>query len=239
MTIEKDSFANKAMIEIVKVSKTYPPDILALDNVSLVLNRGEIVFLTGVSGAGKTTLLKLLCFLEQPTKGVIEIDNKDVSALSPPELQMLRQHIGVAYQDFRLLAKQTVYQNIALAMEVRYESPKIIKQRVLELLGNLGLADKVHTPANKLSRGEQQRVSIARACANKPALILADEPTGNLDPSTSTMVMDLFYRLNKEGSTILIATHDEHIYRESGHRVVNIEQGKLQEVLQVKFEGFT
>ena len=238
MSSENNSFENKAMIEIVKVSKTYPPDILALDNASLVLNRGEIVFLTGASGAGKTTLLKLLCFLEQPTKGVIEIDSKDVSTLSASQLQMLRQHIGVAYQDFRLLAKQTVYQNIALAMEVRYESPKVIKQRVLELLANLGLSDKVHTPANKLSRGEQQRVSIARSCANKPALILADEPTGNLDPTSSAKVMDLFHRLNEGGSTILIATHDEAIFNEGSHRIVNIEHGRLQEILKVNFEGF-
>ena len=226
------------MVEIVKVSKTYPPDVLALDDISLLVNRGEIVFLTGASGAGKTTLLKLLCFLEEPTKGVIELDQQDVTKLSAAQRQRLRQHIGVAYQDFRLLAKQTVYQNIAMAMEVRYENSKVIKQRVLELLGKLGLADKVHTPANKLSRGEQQRVAIARACANKPALILADEPTGNLDPSASAMVMDLFYSLNEAGSTIIIATHDRAIYEETPHRIVNIEKGRLQEILKVKFEGF-
>ncbi|MEN8140172.1 MAG: cell division ATP-binding protein FtsE [Thermodesulfobacteriota bacterium] len=238
MSNEQSPPESQAMVEIVKVSKTYPPDVLALDNVSLVVNRGGLVFLTGVSGAGKTTLLKLLCFLELPTKGVIEIDGRDVSTLSKSQIQMLRQQIGVAYQDFRLLPRQTVYQNIALAMEVRYESPKVVKKRVLELLAKLGLADKVHTPANKLSRGEQQRVSIARACANKPSLLLADEPTGNLDPSASALVMDLFNSLTESGSTIIIATHDEALIKESGQRVVNIEQGRLQEILQVKFEGF-
>lgn len=235
MTSEIDSPIDTALIDIVKVTKTYPPDIMALDEVSLSVGHGEMVFLTGVSGAGKTTLLKLLCFLENPTMGLIEMDKKDISKLSGHDLQKMRQHIGVAYQDFKLLAKQTVYQNIALAMEVRYENPKVIKQRVMELLSQLGLPDKIHTPAGKLSRGEQQRVSIARACANKPPLILADEPTGNLDPASTELVMDLFKHLNEEGATIIIATHDQTIYQKSNHRMVNLENGKLQEIIKVNF----
>lgn len=236
MTSETTSSAHTPLIDIVKVTKTYPPDIMALDQVSLSVGPGEMIFLTGVSGAGKTTMLKLLCFLEKPTMGLIEMNKQDISRLSGYELQKMRQHIGVAYQDFKLLTKQTVYQNIALAMEVRYENPKKIKQRVMELLSNLGLADKVHTPTGKLSRGEQQRVSIARACANKPPLILADEPTGNLDAAATALVMDLFNRLNEEGSTIIIATHDQSIYQQSSHRLVNLENGKLQEIIKVNFD---
>ncbi len=235
MTSDTASPLNTALFDIVKVTKTYPPDIMALDEVSLSVGHGEMVFLTGVSGAGKTTLLKLLCFLEKPTMGLIEMNKKDISKLSGHDLQKMRQQIGVAYQDFRLLNKQTVYQNIALAMEVRYENPKDIKLRVMELLANLGLADKIHTPTGKLSRGEQQRVSIARACANKPPLILADEPTGNLDPAATALVMNLFNRLNEEGTTIIIATHDQSIWKKSTHRIVNLENGQLQDIIQVNF----
>lgn len=235
MTSDTEPSFDTALIDIVKVTKTYPPDIMALDEVSLSVGRGDMVFLTGVSGAGKTTLLKLLCFLESPTMGLIEMGKRDISKLSGYELQKMRQQIGVAYQDFKLLPKQSVYQNISLAMEVRYENPKNIKQRVMELLANLGLADKIHTPTGKLSRGEQQRVSIARACANRPPLILADEPTGNLDPAATTLVMDLLHRLNEEGSTIIIATHDQSIYQKSSHRIVNLENGKLQEIIKVNF----
>ncbi|MBU0681549.1 MAG: cell division ATP-binding protein FtsE [Proteobacteria bacterium] len=236
MTSDIASPIDTSLIDIVKVTKTYPPDIMALDDVSMSVGHGEMVFLTGVSGAGKTTLLKLLCFLERPTMGLIEMNKKDISKLSGHDLQKMRQHIGVAYQDFRLLPKQTVYQNIALAMEVRYETPKDIKQRVLELLANLGLADKIHTPTGKLSRGEQQRVSIARACANKPPLILADEPTGNLDPAATALVMNLLKRLNEDGTTIIIATHDQSIYQKSDHRLINLENGKLQEIIKVNFD---
>ncbi len=224
------------LIDIVKVSKVYPPNILALDDISLTIGRGEMVFLTGASGAGKTTLLKLLCFLEYPTKGLIEQDQKDVSKVSATNLQLMRQQIGVAYQDFKLLPKHTVYQNIALAMEVRYENPIKIKKRVMKLLNDLGLSDKIHTPTNKLSRGEQQRVCLARACANRPSLILADEPTGNLDAASTNKVMALLYKLHESGTTLLIATHDETIYKNTNHRVINIENGKLQEILKINLD---
>jgi cell division transport system ATP-binding protein len=224
-----DTHPSSPLIDIVKVSKVYPPNIMALDNISLTINRGEMLFLTGASGAGKSTLLKMLCFLEYPTKGLIEQDGKDVSRLSAINLQFMRQQIGVAYQDFKLLPKHTVYQNIALAMEVRYENPVKIKKRVMALLNDLALSDKIHTPTNKLSRGEQQRVCLARACANKPALILADEPTGNLDADSTAKVMKLLAKLHEAGTTLLIATHDEKIYQNTGHRIINIANGKLQE----------
>lgn len=218
------------IVEIVKVTKIYPPDVVALRNVSLSAKKGEIIFLTGASGAGKTTLLKLLCRLELPTKGLIEIGGNDVSKLKPAAIQKLRQRIGVAYQDFRLLPKQTVYQNIAMAMEVQFKEPKEIRERVMELLSKLSLTEKKNKPAGKLSRGEQQRVAIARAAANAPTLILADEPTGNLDAQNTWQVMNLFHELNESGSTIIIATHDETIYQGTSHRNFELHHGKLRQV---------
>ena len=218
------------IVEVIKVTKIYPPDVVALRKVSLSAKKGEMVFLTGASGAGKTTLLKLLCRLELPTKGVIEVGGNDLSKLKSPAVQQLRQRLGVAYQDFRLLPKQTVYQNIAMAMEVKFANPKEIKDRVGELLEKLDLTEKKHKPAGKLSRGEQQRVAIARAAANKPSLILADEPTGNLDSKTTELVMDLFRELNAGGSTIIIATHDESIYKGTNHRKYELKQGELHQI---------
>ncbi|MCB2183827.1 MAG: cell division ATP-binding protein FtsE [Desulfobulbaceae bacterium] len=218
------------MVELVKVTKIYPPDVVALRNVSFTARKGEIVFLTGASGAGKTTLLKLLCRLERPTKGLIEIGGNDLNKLNSNATQKLRQRIGVAYQDFRLLPRQSVYQNIAMAMEVQFKNKKEIKQRVLELLEKLSLSEKIHKPAGKLSRGEQQRVAIARAAANVPPLILADEPTGNLDPQTTSQVMDLFHELNESGSAIIIATHDKSIYQGTHHQQFELQQGELQRV---------
>ncbi len=215
------------LVEIVKVTKIYPPDVVALRNVSLRAEKGELIFLTGPSGAGKTTLLKLLCRQEIPTKGLIEIDGNDLNTLSDNAIQKLRQRIGVAYQDFKLLPRLSVFQNIAMPMEVQFKSPKEIRHRVTELLAKLGLSAKLNKPAGKLSRGEQQRIAIARAAANSPLLLLADEPTGNLDAGTTGLVMDLFRELNENGSTIIIATHDESIYQGTNHRKFELQQGEL------------
>ncbi|MBC8319013.1 MAG: cell division ATP-binding protein FtsE [Desulfobulbaceae bacterium] len=220
---------NDKIVDIVKVTKIYPPDVMALRDISLTARRGELIFLTGASGAGKTTLLKLLTCLERPTKGVIEIGGNDINTLTSKAVQKLRQRIGVAYQDFRLLPKQTVFQNIAMAMEVRFKSPKEIKQRVDELLEMLAITDKRNNPSGKLSRGEQQRVAIARAAANAPPLILADEPTGNLDDESTARVMSLFSQLNSQGSTIIIATHDASIYKNTHHRLLHLQHGQITE----------
>lgn len=220
---------NDKIVDIVKVTKIYPPDVMALRDISLTARRGELIFLTGASGAGKTTLLKLLTCLERPTKGVIEIGGNDINTLTSKAVQKLRQRIGVAYQDFRLLPKQTVFQNIAMAMEVRFKSPKEIKQRVDELLEMLAITDKRNNPSGKLSRGEQQRVAIARAAANAPPLILADEPTGNLDEESTARVMSLFSQLNSQGSTIIIATHDASIYKNTHHRLLHLQHGQITE----------
>ncbi|RJX33170.1 MAG: cell division ATP-binding protein FtsE [Desulfurivibrio sp.] len=219
--------ASPALVEVVKVTKIYPPDVVALKNVSLSAAKGELVFLTGPSGAGKTTLLKLLCRQEIPTKGLIEIDGNDLNNLSDNDIQKLRQRIGVAYQDFKLLPRLSVFQNIAMPMEVQFKSPGEIRSRVTELLEKLGIREKQHKPAGKLSRGEQQRVAIARAAASSPLLLLADEPTGNLDAATTGLVMALFQELNDNGSTIIIATHDESIYQGSNHRKFELKQGEL------------
>ncbi|MBI5559352.1 MAG: cell division ATP-binding protein FtsE [Deltaproteobacteria bacterium] len=218
------------LVEIVKVTKIYPPDVVALRNVSLRARKGELIFLTGPSGAGKTTLLKLLCRQEMATKGLIEIEGKDLSALGDNDIQKLRQRIGVAYQDFKLLPRLSVSQNVAMAMEVRFMNPLDIKERVAELLAKLGLSEKHHKPAGKLSRGEQQRVAIARAAAGSPLLLLADEPTGNLDSATTALVMNLFKELNESGSTIIIATHDESIYQGTSHKKFELRQGELYQV---------
>ncbi len=218
---------SKPLIELVKVTKVYPPDVVALQDVSLKVLKGEMLFLTGMSGAGKTTLLKLICCLETPTKGLIEVAGRDLSRIKSAGIQRMRQKIGVAYQDFRLLTKQTVYQNISMAMEVTYRSPRAIKNRIDELLTMLNMTDKAHKLAGELSRGEQQRVALARAAANEPPLLLADEPTGNLDPAATKLVVNLFHKLNENGSTIVIATHDETIYEGSEYRVMDLHFGKI------------
>ena len=216
---------NIPLVDIAKVTKVYPPDIVAVQNVSLAIGKGELIFLTGMSGAGKTTLLKMICCLERPNKGIIEVAGQDLSKIKQAEIQKLRRQIGFVYQDFKILPKQTVFQNIAIPMEVMYRSPKDIRQRVDRLLEILRIPHKRDIQAGKLSRGEQQRVAIARAAANTPPLILADEPTGNLDPEVSAYVMELFNMLNKAGCTIIIATHDELIYKKSQHRKVELQHG--------------
>ncbi|MDH3393047.1 MAG: cell division ATP-binding protein FtsE [Desulfobulbaceae bacterium] len=221
------SLEDRPAVEMVKVSKVYPPDVVALQDVSFAITQGEIVFLTGMSGAGKTSLLKLICCIERPTKGLIEVAGQDLSRLNPKAVQLLRQKIGVAYQDFKLLPQRTVFQNIAVPMEVTYQPQRVIKQRVEELIDMLNLTDKRNKCIFELSRGEQQRVALARAAANEPPLLLADEPTGNLDNSTSKLVMNLFSHLNQNGTTIMIATHDETIYRNNNNRVLDMSHGLL------------
>ncbi|MBM9519584.1 cell division ATP-binding protein FtsE [Desulforhopalus vacuolatus] len=221
------------MIEVIKVAKIYPPDINALHEISLTVSRGEMCFLTGKSGAGKTTLFKLICNMDQATSGLIEVDGQKMNLLRGRKLSQLRQKIGVAYQDFKLLPKRTAAENIAVSMEVSYKKPQIIRDRVCSLLDQLGLADKYNIPTGELSHGEQQRVTLARAVANFPTLILADEPTGNLDAVTTKRVMRLLSNCNKDGATILIATHDETIFRKSSHRVLEITNGRLKKMTGV------
>ncbi len=225
-----NSFADNSletMIELIKVSKEYPPDVIALKDLSFSVSSGEMFFVIGMSGAGKTTLLKLLCSMEIPSSGLIEIAGKPISQLKGPHLAKLRQKIGVAYQDFRLLNDRTTAENVAISMEVSYKKPQIIKKRVRDLLDQLGLADKHDTITGELSRGEQQRVTLARAIANSPTIILVDEPTGNLDAITTERVMTLLNKCNKAGATVVIATHDDSIYRHTSHRVMELRKGRF------------
>lgn len=215
------------MIEMIKVSRTYVPNITALSDISFSIDTGEMFFLIGRSGAGKTTLLKLICNMETPSKGLIEVAGYNINALKGKALAHLRQKIGVAYQDFKLLSDRTVAENIAIAMEVSYKNPRAIRHRVRDLLDQLQLVDKHDTLTGELSRGEQQRVALARSVANSPRLILVDEPTGNLDASTTERVMELLTRSNKAGATIVIATHDDSIYQQNNHRIMELRGGNI------------
>lgn len=218
---------NGTMIEMIKVSKTYPPDVNALSDVSVSIFTGEMFFLIGMSGAGKTTLLKLLCNMETPSKGLIEVAGRNIHQIKGRKLSKLRQKIGVAYQDFKLLMDRTVAENVAISMEVSYKKPQLIRKRVVDLLERLALSDKHDTITCELSRGEQQRVALARAVANSPTLILVDEPTGNLDATTTERVMDLLTKCNNSGATVVIATHDHSIYQNTQHRIMELRYGKL------------
>ena len=213
------------MIEMIKVSKLYPPDVIALRNISLSISNGEMFFIIGMSGAGKTTLLKLISSMELPTNGLIEVSGLPIHQLKGYKLARLRQKIGVAYQDFKLLTDRTAAENIAISMEVSYKKPQIIRKRVKDLLAQLDLSDKHDTITGELSRGEQQRITLARAIANSPTIILVDEPTGNLDAVTTEKVMKLLTKCNKAGATVVIATHDETIYRNTPYRIMELRNG--------------
>ena len=227
---EMNAPAQPTIVELIKVSKNYPPDVIALADVSLTVETGEMFFLIGKSGAGKTTLLKLICNMETPSNGLIEVAGQNIHRLKGKKLARLRQKIGVAYQDFRLLTDRTVAENIAIAMEVSYKKPPVISKRVKDLLAQLELSDKHDAITGELSRGEQQRVTLARAVANSPTLILVDEPTGNLDATTTEKVMNLLNKCNSSGATIIIATHDDSLYRHSSHRIMELCRGKIRRV---------
>jgi cell division transport system ATP-binding protein len=223
-----DSTPPDVMIDLIKVSKTYPPDVQALTDISLTIRRGEIVFLTGMSGAGKTTLLRLISRMEKPSKGMLDVAGFDLAKLAPGKIHLLRRRIGMAYQDFKLLPERTVADNVAIAMEVVYTPRATIERRTRELLEQLALSHKYMSRTSELSRGEQQRVSIARAVANGPEIVLADEPTGNLDGETTARVMELFHQLNRSGTTLLIATHDTSLYHPERDRVIELRFGRIR-----------
>jgi cell division transport system ATP-binding protein len=223
------------IIDLIKVSKVYPPDVHAISDISLTVDRGEIVFLTGMSGAGKTTLLRLISRMEKPTKGMVDVAGFDIAKLPQRNIHLLRRKIGMAYQDFKLLPNRTVADNIAIAMEVVYHTKSFIEKRTRELLDQLDLVKKYGTRTEELSRGEQQRVSIARAVANSPEIVLADEPTGNLDAETTGRVVNLFHQLHRQGTTILIATHDKSLYQHTNSRVIELRHGRLRSSLPETF----
>ena len=222
----------EVMIEMIKTSKVYSQDINALRDISISIASGEMFFIIGKSGAGKTTLLKLISSMEQPTTGLIEIGGQPIHQLKGYKLARLRQKIGVAYQDFKLLTDRTVAENVAISMEVSYKKPQMIRNRVKDLLAQLDLSDKHDEITGDLSRGEQQRVTLARAIANSPTMILVDEPTGNLDAGTTEKVMKLLVKCNKSGATVVIATHDDSIYRHTPHRIMELQKGSTLSVIR-------
>src|SRR5690606_34984980 len=215
------------MIEMQDVSKKYPNGIIAVNGLDILINQGEFVYVVGPSGAGKTTFIKMVYREESPTSGKIIVNGVDISKLKNREVPYLRRNIGVVFQDFKLLPTLTVFENVAFAMEVTEHSPKEIKRRVMEVLALVGLKHKVRMLPSELSGGEQQRVSIARSIVNKPKLIIADEPTGNLDPDTSWEIMHLLEEINLKGTTIVMATHNKEVVNTIKHRVVAIESGRI------------
>ncbi len=222
--------SSEIMIEMIKASKVYSKDVKALNDISISIANGEMFFIIGMSGAGKTTLLKLISSMEQPTTGLIEIGGAPIHQLKGYKLARLRQKIGVAYQDFKLLTDRTAAENVAISMEVSYKKPQMIRKRVKDLLAQLDLTDKHNKITGDLSRGEQQRVTLARAIANSPTMILVDEPTGNLDAATTEKVMKLLMKCNKAGATVVIATHDDTIFRHTSHRIMELQKGSILSV---------
>ena len=215
------------MIQLYHVTKRYPPGINALTDVSLHIEKGEFVFLTGPSGAGKTTLLKLLFREEHPTEGQILVNGRNLAVLPAKKVPYLRRSIGVVFQDFKLIHRKTVFENTALALHVVGVPETEHKARVLRVLRMVGLQHRMHSYPLQISGGEQQRVAIARALINEPVLLLADEPTGNLDPDLSWEIMRLFREINAQGATIVVATHDPGLIRSFGRRVIHLEGGRI------------
>ncbi|HYE08966.1 MAG: cell division ATP-binding protein FtsE [Clostridia bacterium] len=215
------------MIQLRNISKKFANGHVALNNVSLDIENGEFVFLVGTSGAGKSTIIKLMMKELELDSGMILINDKDVTKLKRSQVPHLRRSMGVVFQDFRLLQDKTVYENVAFAMEVVEASQKEIRRQVPMILGMVGLSKKSKQYPHQLSGGEQQRVSIARAMVNGPSILVADEPTGNLDPEMSWEIMKLFNEINQRGTTILMATHDLHIVDRMKKRVVEISDGNI------------
>lgn len=215
------------LIEMNGVDKKYRRSTTALRDINVKVNQGEFVYIVGPSGAGKSTFIKLLYREEKATAGTIKVGKFDLNKLRRRDIPMLRRSIGVVFQDYKLLPKKTVFENVAYAMQVIGEKPRDIKKRVPEVLDLVGLKHKMRSFPHQLSGGEQQRVAIARAIVNNPKVLIADEPTGNLDPEISWEIMQLLERINLQGTTILMATHNKQIVDTLRHRVIAIENGRI------------
>lgn len=209
------------------VVKKYPNGVVASNGITVEIKQGEFVYVVGPSGAGKSTFIKLMYREEKPTSGDVFVNGINLTTLKNNRVPHLRRQLGVVFQDFKLLPRLNVYENVAFALEVIEEHPKIIRKRVMEVLELVGLKHKVRMFPNELSGGEQQRVSIARSIVNMPKVMIADEPTGNLDPETSWEIMNIFEEINARGTTIIMATHNREIVNASRKRVIAIEGGLI------------
>jgi len=216
-----------AMIVFQNVTKIYEPNVAALQDVSFVIEKGDFVFVVGASGSGKSTLIRLLLKELEPTTGRIMVGGRDLTRLRRSKVPLLRRNIGCVFQDFKLLPSRTAAENVAYALKVQGESRNSIRRKVPEVLNLVGLSHKTNSLPDELSGGEQQRVSIARAFVNHPPLLVCDEPTGNLDPDTSVGIMQLLYRINRAGTTILMATHDREMVDKMRKRVIALDGGRL------------
>lgn len=215
------------MIVLDNVSMTYPGGNTALEDINIKIEKGEFVFIVGRSGSGKTTLIKLLLRELLPTKGTIMVDNKDLTKLKRREVPKIRRKIGVVFQNFRLLKDLTVYENVAFAQRVIEAPAHQIRRQVPSMLTMVGLADKYRAYPKQLSGGEQQRVAIARALVNEPPILIADEPTGNLDPENSVEIMKMLDEINKRGTTVVVVTHNQEIVNMMQKRVITLKKGKI------------
>lgn len=215
------------MIEFQNVKKKYPNGTVALNDVSLRIADGEFVFIVGSSGAGKSTLIKLMLREERATSGVIKVNGKNLGKLPRYKIPKFRRSIGVVFQDFRLIPNMSAYDNVAFALRVTNVSNKEIKRKVPYMLSLVGLANKAKCKPDELSGGEQQRVALARALVNSPSLIIADEPTGNIDPELSFEIVDLLNEINKLGVTIVMVTHEHDLVQQFNRRVITIEKGEV------------
>lgn len=215
------------MIEFKKVTKNYPNGTIALKNINLKIEKGEFAFIIGSSGSGKSTLLKLLLKEEDVTSGEVIINGTRISTMGRKEVPYLRRNLGVVFQDFRLLPNKTVYENVAFGMQITEALPREIRRQVPLTLGMVGLSRKANAYPAQLSGGEQQRVALARALVNKPSLLIADEPTGNLDPETSWEIMKLLIDINHRGTTVMVATHEKSIVDTMKKRVIALDQGSM------------
>jgi len=215
------------MIEFRNVTKVYSTGVTAVDNTSLEIEKGEFVFIVGSSGCGKSTLMKMLMKEVEPTEGQILVNGIDITKISKRRIPNLRRSMGIVFQDFRLLPDKTVYENVAYAMRVIEASPKQIKRQVPNVLSLVGLLEKAKAYPEQLSGGEQQRVAVARAIVNNPSVLIADEPTGNLDPDTAWEIMSLLNDINRRGTTVVIATHAKDIVDKMQKRVIAIEKGNV------------
>jgi cell division transport system ATP-binding protein len=215
------------MIVFDAVTKVYDPNVVALHEVSLAIDKGEFVFLVGPSGSGKSTMIRLLLKELEPTDGRIIVGGRELGRLKGSKVPMLRRNIGCVFQDFKLLPNRTAFENIAYALKVQGEAKRTIRAKVPEVLNLVGLSHKASSYPDELSGGEQQRVSIARAFVNHPPLLICDEPTGNLDPDTSVGIMQLLYRINRAGTTVVMATHDREMVDKMRRRVIALENGRL------------